>query len=267
MLKREERAAASVKLKKEALKKVFESKKPSVTKPVVIAFTKQLVRKSKRSHPPKPSTVVCETEGSLDLEVTSSKDAKLDAWKKASLEVYTSAMENSKKGEVIATVVNSIVSSKICKETLEREASPVVGKKRKAEISHAEKREESSRPLKKRRSACEYEKEPTVESRVSLAASFSSGEGLPAPTTEVTQPKKTLSAELNHMRKYGFEKTDFVELLNKFELNEVLAHLAGENRIDKRSLKKSLANVAYRMLLAQATRYSLQNPVLYNFEK
>ena len=90
---------------------------------------------------------------------------------------------------------------------------------------------------------------------------------MPAPDAEVTQPKKTLSAELNHMREYGFEKTDFVELLKKFELNEVLALVTGEDSFDQKSLKKSLANVAYRMLLAQATRYSLQNPVLYNFEK
>ena len=81
----------------------------------------------------------------------------------------------------------------------------------------------------------------------------------------MTQPKKTLSpvqleAELNHMKEYGFEKTDFAELLKKFELNEVLAHLAGEDRIDQRSLKKSLASVAYRMLMSQATRYYLQNP-------
>ena len=48
MLKREERAAAAAKLKKEALKKVFESKKPSGAKPVIIAFSKQSVSKSKR---------------------------------------------------------------------------------------------------------------------------------------------------------------------------------------------------------------------------
>ena len=270
MLKREERAAAAAKLKKEALKKVFESKKPSGAKPVIIAFSKQSVSKSKRSHPPKPSKVVCEPEGGLDLEVTSSRNAKVDAWKKASLEIYTSAMENSKKGEVIATVVKSIVSSKICKETLEREASPVVGKKRKAEISHAEKREESSRPLKKRRSACEFEKQPTVESTVPLAASLASGEGLSAPAAKVTQPNKTLSpvqleleAELNLMREKGFEKTDFVKLLKNFGLNEVLNLVGGEDRIDQKNLRNSLSSIAYKMLKGQSARYSCQNPVLY----
>ena len=163
----------------------------------------------------------------------------------------SSCGEVTEGSDVIVPNVKSVVSSQ---------------KKRKIESTHTEK----SRPLKRRRSACEFEKQPTVESTVPPTASLASGEGLSAPAAKVTQPNKTLSpvqleleAELNHMRENGFEKKDFAKLLKKFELNEVLALVAGEDSFDQRSLKKSLAGVAYRMLQGQATRYSLQNPVLY----
>ena len=201
MLKREERAAASAKLKEAALKKAFKKKKPSPAKPVVIALTKQPVR-----------------------------NPKFDAWMKTSL--ATSAVENSKKSKVIANIVVPVVSSNNCEETLKKEASSVVGVK----------------------SACEFEKQAMAGSSVPLVPSVAIVEALPTPIVEVTQPKKVLSfvqlqleTKLNQMRERGFEKEDFMRLLRKFDLNDVLGLVAGENDFDQRNLRKSLAGVAYRM--------------------
>ena len=163
----------------------------------------------------------------------------------------SSCGEVTEGSDVIVPNVKSVVSSQ---------------KKRKIESTHTEK----SRPLKKRRSACEFEKQPTVESTVPPTAYLASGEGLSAPAAKVTQPKKTLSpvqleleAELNLMREKGFEKKDFFKLLKNFGLNEVLNLVGGEDRIDQKNLRNSLSSIAYKMLKGQSARYSCQNPVLY----
>jgi hypothetical protein len=240
MLKREERAAASAKLKAAALKKAFKKKQPAPVKPVVILLTKSPV-----------------------------KNPKFDAWMKTSL--ATAAVENSKKSKVIENIVVPVMSSKNSESTLEKEASPVVGVKRKVEISSAEKQEESTRPLKKRKSACDFDEQAMAGPSVSMVPSVVIVEAVPTPSVEVTQPKLQLNkrqhlleTKLNQMREGGFDKEDFMRLLRKFDLLEVLGLVAGENDFDQKNLRKSLANVAYQMLRGQATRFSLKNPVLFD---
>ena len=140
MLKRAERAAASLKTKKAALDKVFKKKQPSPVKPVVISLSP-------------------------------SKNLKTS--------LATAAMENSEKSKVIENIVVPVMSSKNSESTLQKEASPVVGVKRKVEISSAEKQEESTRPLKKRKSACDFDEQVMAGLSVSMVPSVVIVEAVP----------------------------------------------------------------------------------------
>ena len=238
MLKRAERAAASLKTKKAALDKVFKKKQPSPVKPVVISLSP-------------------------------SNNPKFAAWKKESLAIYSSAMEDCKKSKVIANNVVPAMSSKNCEVTLEENASPAVGVKRKVEMSSVEKQEESTRPLKKRKSACDFDEQAIAGPSVSMVPSVVTVEAVPIPSVDVTQPKKVLNkrqleTDLNQMRERGFDKEEFKKLLGEFDLFDVLGSVAGENDVDQENLRETLADVAFQMLRGQATRFSLKNPVLFD---
>ena len=237
MLKRAERAAASLKTKKAALDKVFKKKQPSPVKPVVISLSP-------------------------------SNNPKFAAWKKDSLAIYTSAMEDCKESKVIANNVVPAMSSKNCEVTLEEKASPAVGVKRKVEMSSVEKQEESTRPLKKRKSACDFDEQAIAGPSVSMVPSVVPVEAVPIPS-DVTQPKKVLNKrqleiDLKEMRERGFDKEEFKKLLGEFDLFDVLGSVAGENDVDQENMRETLADVAFQMLRGQATRFSLKNPVLFD---
>ena len=82
----------------------------------------------------------------------------------------SSCGEVTEGSDVIVPNVKSVVSSQ---------------KKRKIESTHTEK----SRPLKKRRSACEFPRQPIVEFSVPVSVSPASGEVVTTPAAKVTQPK------------------------------------------------------------------------------
>ena len=162
----------------------------------------------------------------------------------------SSCGEVTEGSDVIVPNVKSVVSSQ---------------KKRKIESTHTEK----SRPLKKRRSACEFPRQPIVEFSVPVSVSPASGEVVTTPAAKVTQPKEGLStvqlkleARLNHMRENGFEEADFRQLLRNFGLKEVLNLVDGEDRTDQKFFRNGLASLAYQTLRGQAVRYSRLNPLI-----
>ena len=226
ILKRAERAAACLKHKETALKKVFKKKQLS---PV------------KQTSPVKQLAPV----NAVVISLSPSKNLKHVAWKRAALATYVSAWEKCKINDVIANIAIPVQAPEISGATLKNKTSSSVGVKRKI------KQEESFLPLKKRKSACHYDEEviagpsaPVVKPVV-VEAVLSSRVKL---TKRKLAFKSGLKAKVNQMREGGFEKKDFDRLLRKYPLEQVLALVGGENEIDGMNVRDQMEQITYNLL-------------------
>ena len=159
----------------------------------------------------------------------------------------------------IANIAIPVQAPEISGATHKNKTSSSVGVKRKI------KQEESFLPLKKRKSACDYDEEviagpsaPVVEPVV-VEAVLSSRVKL---TKRKLAFKAGLRAKLNQMREGGFEKKDFDGLLRKYDLHQVLALVGGENEIDGMNVRDQMEQITYDILAGQAARFAANNPVI-----
>ena len=67
------------------------------------------------------------------------------------------------------------------------------------------------------------------------------------------------------MREGGFERKDFAELVKQYTLAKVLAVVAGDNETDGSNLMSQVEETTYNMLVGQAHRHSILNPVINYF--
>ena len=86
------------------------------------------------------------------------------------------------------------------------------------------------------------------------------------PKVKVTKRKLAFSsglkAKINKMREGGFDQKDFTRLLRKYDLEQVLALVGGENEMDGKNLREKMTQITHDMLLGQAARFTMNNPVL-----
>jgi hypothetical protein len=250
MLKRAERAAISLKHKETALKKVFKKKHPSPAKQITLVEQLAPV-----------SAVVISLSPSKNLKTVAWKRKNLADWKSKALSNYVSVWDKCN----IANIAIPVQAPKISGVTHKNKTSSSFGLKRKI------KQEESFLPLKKRKSAFDYEEEviagpsaPVVEPVVEAVTD-----------TRVKRTKRKLASKsgkrvykaglrdkLNQMREGGFERKDFDELLVKYDLHQVLALLSGENENDGMNVAEQMELITYNLLSGQAARFVRNNPVI-----
>ena len=73
--------------------------------------------------------------------------------------------------------------------------------------------------------------------------------------------KATLRGKLQQMREGGFERSNFRKLVRDYSFVKVLEAVAEDNEIDGSSLMEQVEDKACDMLLGQAFRYALANPL------
>jgi hypothetical protein len=128
-------------------------------------------------------------------------------------------------------------------------------KKRKTVGTH----KDSDRPQKKRLRA----REPVVKSSELVCVTPANSKVVDTSAAKVGQPKEGVSeGRLNHMRKNGCTQEEFIKVVQKFGLPEVMKSVAGKDSGDQKQLRNRLASVAYNTVKYQAARFAvLSNPV------
>ena len=208
MLKRAERAAVSLKHKETALLKVFKKKSSCPEKH--IPLVKQ----------PAPL-------GPVIITLSPSKNPKAAAWKRAALANYISVWDNCKIKEVVADIEIPAQAPKISGAAPKKIASSLVGVKRELDL------EESFLPLRKRKSARDYDDEVTAGPSALVAEPV-----VTEPVPKVKEKKRKiafssgLKDRIQKMREGGFDQKDFSRLVRRYGLHQVLALVSGDNEMD-----------------------------------
>ena len=128
-------------------------------------------------------------------------------------------------------------------------------KKRKTVGTH----KDSDQPLKKRL----RKREPVEKSSELGCVAPANSKVVDTSAAKVEQPKEgVLEGILDHMRKNACTQEEFIKVVEKFGLPEVMKFVAGKDSGDQKQLRTRLASVAYHTVKYQAARFAvLSNPV------
>ena len=117
--------------------------------------------------------------------------------------------------------------------------------------------EESFLPLRKRKSARDYDDEVIAGPSAPVAEPV-----VTEPLPKVKGKKRKiafspgLKDRIQKMREGGFDQKDFSRLVRRYGLNQVLALVGRDNEMDGKNIRDNLMQLTHGVLSAQAARYS-----------